>query len=287
MAAEWAGFVNVGSCDTDDYVSRVHAKHWPDVPNFGDIRTLTKETYYEATGLHTATVISGGFPCQPFSSAGKRRGFDDDRYLWPEMFRVIQELRPDWVIGENVARFVKMGLDRSLSDLEAADYEARAFVLPACSVSAPQERQRCFIVANASLKRTRRLSIQRGRSQQADTDTERSSQAVSDAECLGLQAQRRSKRHEKALTMPSSLCEDVCHASGQGLQDGPKRSLRGSFQDPQSQRSNRWAAEPDVGRMAHGVSARVDRLRCLGNAIVPQQIYPIFEAIAEIERIEQ
>ena len=100
LAAEAAGFETVCQCE------------WADYPY-----SITKEAFFEKTGLETVTIISGGFPCQPFSTAGKRRGFADERYLWPEMCRVIAELRPRWVLGENVAGFINMGLDKTIFDL--------------------------------------------------------------------------------------------------------------------------------------------------------------------------
>lgn len=110
---------------------------------------MTKESFCERTGLRTVDIISGGFPCQPFSKAGQRRGKSDDRYLWPEMLRVINELRPTWVIGENVANILNLALDDVLSDLESKGYTARAFMVPARGVGAPHQRYRFAIVAHA------------------------------------------------------------------------------------------------------------------------------------------
>lgn len=146
LAAEWAGFITVGQCEWADYPTQVLEKHWPNVPRWRDIRTLTGESFYEKTGRRTVDIISGGFPCQPFSVAGKQRGKEDDRYLWPEMVRVIKELRPTWIIGENVAGIVKMALPDILSELEDCGYRTRTFLVPACAVGARHRRYRVAIV---------------------------------------------------------------------------------------------------------------------------------------------
>lgn len=299
LAAERAGFRTVGQCEFADYPYKVLCKHWPDVPKWRDIRTLTGEDFHARTGLRTVDVLSGGFPCQPFSVAGKRRGTADDRYLWPEMLRVIQDLRPTWVIGENVAGIVNMALDQVLSDLEAQGYATRAFVIPACGVDAPHRRDRvaivawhndrepngreplpaiseeaerqnaepcgvCHDVADAKSAGIGGLSVQPGRSHQTDTDTFRSRKIMADAEY----ALRRGE------------CCHVRNSASTRLQDWPAGEVFRPAEEQKPERSDWWPTEPDVGRVAHGVPHRVDRLRCLGNAVVPAQFYPIFNGIA-------
>lgn len=243
LAAEWAGFETVGQCEWADYPTKVLEKHWPTVPRWRDIRTLTGEDFYARTGLRTVDVISGGFPCQPFSTAGKRKGKDDDRFLWPEMLRVIKELRPTWIVGENVAGIVTMELDRVLSDLEAIGYTVQAFIIPACAVDAPHRRDRVFILAYANGGAVRNDSEDR-KTPIREIDQTLNAGLACREEKNGLDPQK-----------PGVPASDIC----------------------------RWATEPDVGRVAHGVPYRVDRIRCLGNAVVPQQAYPIFTAIHDLE----
>lgn len=299
LAAEMAGFRTVGQCEWADYPTKVLEKHWPDVPRWRDIRTLTGERFYENTGMRTVDAISGGFPCQPFSVAGKRRGKEDDRYLWPEMLRVISELRPTWVIGENVAGIVNMALDQVCADLENEGYTVQALIIPACAVDAPHRRDRCAIIGCRALEEkhngrgwgTHSLEnsdcVRFGKpgvlSQQPKrTELERDGKNVANSDLAGLQG-----RNEKELpkrpgkrTFRKS-CAYVSDTESSELQ-GQRRTARG--RRPEFGCSSWWPAEPNVGRVAHGVPSRVDRLKCLGNAVVPQQFYPIFQAIAYIER---
>ncbi|MCK9568534.1 DNA cytosine methyltransferase [Candidatus Pacearchaeota archaeon] len=144
LGLERAGMTVKWQVEIDDFCNKVLAKHWPNVKRYRDVKEVGKHN------LEPVDLICGGFPCQPFSVAGKRRGTEDDRHLWPEMFRVIDELRPRWVIGENVAGFINMGLDQSISDLEGIGYEVGTFVIPACAVNAPHRRDRVWIIAQNS-----------------------------------------------------------------------------------------------------------------------------------------
>lgn len=234
LAAEWAGFETVGQCEFADFPTKVLEKHWPDVPRWRDIRNVTKEKFMERTGLQTVDLISGGFPCQPFSVAGKRQGQDDDRYLWPEMLRVINELRPRWVLGENVVGLLRLGIERVLSELESVGYRPTVFQIPACGVGAPHKRERIFISAYSISERWDSL----------------------DKKC-----KRRCGNINLQNVYAPSFDESYLSLDFYGIISNPGSGAK---------------------RNDDGLSEGVDRLKSLGNAVVPQQVYPILKAIAEI-----
>ena len=145
-------FETVAFCDNDKYSNLLLQKHWKGVKIYNDVKEITKEKLI-ADGIQLPDVITGGFPCQPFSVAGKQAGTDDDRHLWPVMFRIIQELTPRWVIGENVKGLTNIQdgvvFETVCTDLEGAGYEVRTFNIPAAGVQAPHRRERIWIVAHA------------------------------------------------------------------------------------------------------------------------------------------
>ena len=237
IAAEWAGFKTIGQCEYADYPYRVLCKHWPDVPKWRDIHDVTAKSFREQTGIEQPTVISGGFPCQPFSAVGQRRGEADDRYLWGEMVRVISELKPRWVVGENVVGILTMDFDKVLLELESAGYRAETVIIPACAVNAFHRRARVFIVANNGSELRQALEFY--------PDT----------------------RNSSAFEHPSEW--EQFHVESRGNNNIVFR------QEDESM----------LCRNDDGLSQKLDadRVKALGNAVVPQQAYPIFKAIAEIE----
>ena len=320
LAAEWAGFDTVGQCEWADFPTKVLEKHWPNVPRWRDIRSVTAESFRERTGLRSVGLISGGFPCQPFSTAGNRKGSKDDRYLWPEMLRVISELQPTWVIGENVGGLVSMAqsdceikmetetallkefemvLETIRRDFERIGYESQPMLIPAAAVGARHRRDRVFILGHTKHNGT--LACADGRS----TGTEYVSRGLEEPEpkaektCREPQGtssissnvayskviiERGLPFGEKKENSRFSICgENVCDTTSERLQDRTNIKVGRSEQVKEYERSDWWAVEPNVGRVAYGVPNRVDRLKGLGNAVVPYQVYPILQAIHNIE----
>ena len=258
LGLERAGMTTVAFCEIEDYPRQVLAKHWPGVPIHSDIRKLDGTQY-----RGTVDVICGGFPCQPFSHAGKRGGKDDDRDLWPEMLRVIREVQSPWVIGENVAGFINMELDRTLSDLEDEGYACQTFDIPACGVGAPHIRHRVWIVAHADSER-----FQEQRRPEPDAE-EHGAIECGSRSIRGPDEQERHQEGGEATGRDSEgTGPDVGH-SNRNRCDQRGQGIAATGSDGVV-RANRWEPEPPVGRVAHGIPSRVDRLKSLGNAVVPQ-----------------
>ena len=149
LAAHWAGITNIFACEIDEFCRKVLAKRFPNTTLYKDIKETKFEQY-----CGTVDIISGGFPCQPFSVAGKRAGTTDNRYLWGEMLRVVREVQPTWVIAENVRGLTNIAngttFETVCDDLEVSGYEVQPFIIPALSVGACHQRERLWIVAYRS-----------------------------------------------------------------------------------------------------------------------------------------
>lgn len=285
-----AGFRTTAFCEIEEYPRSILRKHWPDVPIFEDVREL-----HAADLPEPVDVICGGYPCQPFSLAGQRKGKDDDRHLWPEIVRIIRELdattgKPAWCIFENVAGHVSMGLDQVLFDLEAEGYAAWPFIVPACAVNAPHRRDRVWIVAHAKhAKRREKLRS-----------------------CDGLAGADGLPQREESTSGPGTRSEIIADTSRQLLDRGrnlwtgrgtepansgcpttdtdhPRPQGRGELGEPEAGRkaqgrngydfagsdfgkltNTEWITLPGVRARNDGLPGRVARLKALGNAVVPQ-----------------
>lgn len=227
LGLERAGMKTIAFCEIEPFCRKILKKHWPDTPIFKDIKELTVNDLPTKPDL-----ICGGYPCQPFSVAGKQRGTEDNRHLWPEMFRLIKECKPHWVICENVAGHIKLGLDQMLSDLEAEGYTWEAFVIPACAINAPHRRDRVWIVAHSEYNGP--------------------------------------GNHETMANASASRMQARLPEQEQWEEGNPKKSNHGSDRPCWRQITDHWATEPDMDRVAHGIPNRVDRIKALGNSVVPQ-----------------
>ena len=256
------GFETVAFCEIEKYPQEILKKNFPDVPIYEDIKELSADRL-DRDGIGRIDVITGGYPCQPFSVAGQQKGEADDRHLWPFMLEIIAQVRPSWVICENVSGHIALGLDQVLFDLENEGYATRTFIIPACSVDAPHRRDRLWIVAHADTARQYTSSGSCESNGETWDNFGRSGKNVADSD---------------STRSASRLSESVER----------KKGARGGFIDSSNKRAggqtgNHWSVEPNVGRVAHGIPGRVAKLEALGNAVVPQIPMMIGQAILDYE----
>ena len=279
LACRWAGIETIAFCEIEKYAQRVLRKNFPGIRIFEDVRQ------FPATEFREPFLLTGGYPCQPFSQAGKRRGAEDDRHLWPSMFGIIRTSRPTWILAENVAGHVTLGLDQVLADLESEDYAVQPIIVPACAVDAPHRRDRIWILGNsqrdsegrdsgnasrkiafaASDGRLRELAIKKIQTRRNAFASSRDANPNANGELL--QGCKKSRNIKENKTKPF---DEFDH--------GLRRESKSEYD-----KHDNWSAEPDVGRVAHGIPRRVDRLRGLGNAIVPQVAYEIIKALIQAD----
>ncbi len=364
LGFEWAQLSTpILFCDTEPWCRKILAKNFPNVPIATDVKELAHDP---ERNVPDCDILTAGYPCQPFSVAGKQKGTEDDRHLWPYILRIVAHKRPTWVVFENVHGHIALGLDQVLLDLEAEGYSTRTFIVPACGVNAPHRRDRLWIVGNAQHDGSSTAKVggvneedARG-SSQGQSQTEQPSrtsgreddgslrQELADPNgigrgggnsagrgvgerqfqseeqgrsSVGREAERRGEPYgedvadtqskqstpddnggeQGAVSEPqqvqprgSSSRSYVAYTSGKRGSSGLSGQDEGQegFTEELNNRGHRcgwgqtesiWSVEPDVGRVAHGIPRRVDRLKGLGNAIVPQIAMNIGLAIKEEE----
>lgn len=239
LAAKWAGINTVAFCEIDQGCHKVLNKHWPRVPIHTDIKEINGSDY---EGID---IITGGYPCQPFSVAGSQKAKEDDRHLWPYMFKVIAQAKPHWVICENVYGHVALGLDDVLHDLESIGYSSQSFVIPSLATGANHNRDRVFIVANSSSN---------GQHEGAPWA------------CNGKANEHGEKGKE----------QDSYNEGRSGLRPGVERDC-----EPGGGRR----AEPPEIRVDDGLPNRMDRNRMIGNSVDPLIAYEIMKVIVKLSKL--
>lgn len=296
LAAEWAGLKTVGQCEWADYPTKVLEKHWPDVPRWRDIHGLSADKFFQRTGLRPGqlTCISGGFPCQPHSVAGLRKASSDERDLWPEYRRVVSEIKPRWVVAENVrglltsedGRFFR-GILRDFSDL---GYDVGWCCYRAADIGAVHSRERIAIIAHASSERRGTCSNNRKEGQICENEKWNAAKAQSEWKqwIAGVDVNIKTPSDTNG-EYGQGVFTDDCKKNNSG--DTPERQWGADRFMSQFRAdiftcicgNNEKYCKPLICRNDDGFSRGMDRDKCVGNAVMPQQFYPIFKAISDIE----
>lgn len=303
LAAHWLGWETAAFVERDKFCQQVLRKNFGDVPIYDDICTFDGRPFRGAID-----VISGGFPCQPFSVAGKQKGKDDERHLFPQMLRVISEVRPRWVVAENVRGLLNIGdgrvFEEICSHLESEDYSVQTFIVPASAVDAPHRRDRVWIIANSNTddKRRFRRSEQSSDKERQSDPRRRNDRAFGEsainsrepiADAKGRNGRPGLREAEKVINrnITANGNRNVADASNTRSQRNEFAGALGEGTRASRPVTERFANESWIEaatrfcRMDDVVPNRVDRLKSLGNTVVPLVVYEFFRAIEAAETI--
>jgi DNA (cytosine-5)-methyltransferase 1 len=287
LASEWMGWENVFHCEWNEFGQKVLKYYWPKAITYNDI-TKTDFTIHRGT----IDILTGGFPCQPYSSAGKRLGKEDSRHLWPEMLRTIREIQPTWVVGENVRGLTNWNgglvFDEVQADLENEGYEVTPFLLPACAVNAPHRRDRIWFVAYSSSASQGAKELRQIRRENEEISREGSQTIYNATRPNGIKG---------TTTNSNSIRQEW-----RNNKTNAKTSIR-NFSSKSYARDNKWNSWknfPTVSPICNGndgLSERLDgitfskwrqeSIKAGGNAIVPQVVYQIFKAIQQYNELDK
>jgi len=268
LAVRWMGWETVAWCEWNEFCQKILKQHFPGAQTHGDIDNTDFTKYANAID-----IVTGGFPCQPYSQGGKRKGKEDSRHKWPQMLRAISEIQPPWVVGENVHGITNWSgglvFEEVQADLESQGYQVQSYILPACSKNAPHQRYRVWFIAyNHNFSKARRA----GENENPGPE------------------KRLSERDKIQL---NSISDSVWWANTNANEYG----LQGNIPESQTQgdpdrllkiagREN-YPFESPICRADDGIPNRVDRIKALGNAIVPQVAFEIFKTIEQYEQLNK
>lgn len=314
LAAEWMGWENVFHCEWNEFGQKVLKYYWPEAISYADI---TKTDFSIHRGQ--IDIVTGGFPCQPYSQAGKRLGKEDDRHLWPQMLRAIREIHPTWVVGENVFGLINWNgglvFDEVQADLEAEGFEVWAYVLPACAVNAPHRRDRIWFVAYSNVYGNNRNKIcernnmareqpksafktRNKRSSKANRhDDEQSFANTKSQQSKWMQFEQRKFSEQEQRKFRRSNSKDVASNTNSRRQSCEEYREEESGFITETSFSNYWENFPTQSPVCNGDDGipseldgitfpkwRNESIKAGGNAIVPQVAYQIFKAIEQYEK---
>lgn len=299
LGLERAGMKCKWQVEIDPYATAVLKKHWPDVPRHDDVRTFPPQ------GDFSVDLICGGFPCQDLSVAGKGAGLKGSRSgLWSEFARIIRTVQPRWVVIENVAALTSRGLGTVLGDLAEIGLDAEWHCIPASAVGAPHRRERIWIVGQSRCQPTGSCVNSSAAERSQAPPPSRPVVASNSGRCGTRSRESNVANSQRIRRAPKSDCVQHSQAStdrhaditGSCRQVPPdtssprlseqRRAKPIQEEQPAVERSSWWLSEPNVGRVAYGIPSRVDRLRCLGNAVVPQVVEVIGRAIMQAEGLQ-
>ena len=273
LAAEWMGWHNLFHCEWNSFGQRVLNHYWPEAELFTDITESNFTTY-----ANRIDVLSGGFPCQPYSLAGKRLGKEDERHLWPEMLRAVREIKPRYIVGENVFGLVNWNgglvFNEVQADLEAEGYEVQPYILPACGVNAPHRRDRVWFVAYAGGKRKWQLQTTGTGHQDAQIGSENTCGFIQHVQD-GVTADTNSQRHEKSQSATFTDRPERQY-SETGFTGQPPGWQNFPTQSPVRCRNDGLPGGLDGITFSKW---RNESIKAFGNAVVPQIVYMIFKSI--------
>jgi len=317
IGLEKVGFNTIAFCEKEDYCRMLLQKHWKGVKIYNDIKECKGKEIKETYGR--VDILTGGFPCQPYSVAGKQKGTADDRYLWPEMFRVIKEVQPTFVIAENVRGIINiqdgMVFETVCSDLESEGFEIQTFIIPAAGVGAPHKRERVWVVGYSKHNGSLTSEIKRGdnkindRTEEREDTTFKPKRAGRSRDNEIMENTRR-KLHERSSVREknedeikkenankferssSESASNVANTKSEQSISKYYREQPGETSEQEQIKSRgssswtlreaNWLSEPNVGRVVNGVPGRAHRLRGLGNAIVPKIAEEIGRSIMKV-----
>jgi DNA (cytosine-5)-methyltransferase 1 len=267
LGLQKVGFETVAFCDIEKYCQHLLKQKWNGVKIYSDVREITKEKF-KADGIESPEIITGGFPCQPFSVAGSRKGTDDNRHLWPEMFRIIKEFKPRWIIGENVRGIVSIqdGLvfETVCTDLESEGYEVQTFNIPAVGVGAPHKRERIWIVANSrcsirgkqSSRNSESIGSRTFKKTERSTDTSKITGSSERAETMAdTESKRTGENNERLRSRTSGISgregttriqEDVANSNTGNVEAGCERQRRIREENTKERQSNNATGSSEV-----------------------------------------